>query len=75
MEPNNTTENIQKPASLEIAEFRNSLISRINDSHLHPSILGMVLREVVNSTLSEISAYEKKEIASYHEQVEPPENK
>ncbi len=70
MEQNNTTKNTQKPLSLEIAEFKRNLISCINNSHLHPSLSGLVLREVANAALAEISAYEQKEAASYENQTE-----
>lgn len=70
MEQNNTTQNTQKPVSLEIAEFKKNLISCINNCQLHPSLSGMVLREVVNATLAEISAYEQREVASYEQQIE-----
>lgn len=75
MEQKNSTENIKKPISLEIAEFRKALISCINNCPLHPSLSGMILREVVSATLAEISAYEQKEINGYEKQSTETDNK
>lgn len=48
--------NIQKPVSLIVKEAREEIVKLINNTQLHPTLFGMILKEVY----AEFQEYEQK---------------
>lgn len=60
---------MEKPASLLIQETRNNIINILNESKLHPSILELIMRDIMNDVTNASTRVKNKELEEYNNKV------
>lgn len=60
---------MEKPASLLIQETRNKIINILNESKLHPSILELIMKDIMNDVISASTRVKNKELEEYNNKV------
>lgn len=60
---------MEKPASLLIQETRNKIINILNESKLHPSILELIMRDIMNDVTNASTRVKNKELEEYNNKV------
>lgn len=60
---------MEKPASLLIQETRNKIINILNESKLHPSILELIMRDIMNDVTNASTRIKNKELEEYNNKV------
>lgn len=60
---------MEKPASLLIQETRNNIINILNESKLHPSILELIMRDIMNDVTNASTRVKNKELKEYNNKV------
>lgn len=60
---------MEKPASLLIQETRNNIINILNESKLHPSILELIMRDIMNDVTNASARVKNKELEEYNNKV------
>ena len=60
---------MEKPASLLIQETRNSIINILNESKLHPSILELIMKDIMNDVTNASTRIKNKELEEYNNKV------
>lgn len=60
---------MEKPASLLIQETRNKIINILNESKLHPSILELIMRDIMNDVTNASARVKNKELEEYNNKV------
>ena len=61
--------NMERPASLLIQETRNKIINILNESKLHPSILELIMRDIMNDVTNASTRVKNKELEEYNNKV------
>ena len=60
---------MEKPASLLIQETRNNIINILNESKLHPSILELIMKDIMNDVTNASTRIKNKELEEYNNKV------
>ena len=60
---------MEKPASLLIQETRNNIITILNESKLHSSILELIMKDIMNDVISASTRIKNKELEEYNNKV------
>ena len=60
---------MEKPASLLIQETRNKIINILNESKLHPSILELIMKDIMNDVTNASARVKNKELEEYNNKV------
>ena len=60
---------MEKPASLLIQETRNKIINILNESKLHPSILELIMKDIMNDVINASTKVKNKELEEYNNKV------
>lgn len=60
---------MEKPASLLIQETRNKIINILNESKLHPSILELIMKDIMNDVTNALARVKNKELEEYNNKV------
>lgn len=60
---------MERPASLLIQETRNSIINILNESKLHPSILELIMKDIMNDVINASTRIKNKELEEYNNKV------
>lgn len=60
---------MEKPASLLIQETRNKIINILNESKLHPSILELIMKDIMNDVTNASAGVKNKELEEYNNKV------
>lgn len=60
---------MEKPASLLIQETRNNIINILNESKLHPSILELIMKDIMNDVINASTRIKNKELEEYNNKV------
>lgn len=60
---------MEKPASLLIQETRNNIINILNESKLHPSILELIMKDIMNDVTNASAIVKNKELEEYNNKV------
>lgn len=60
---------MEKPASLLIQETRNKIINILNESKLHPSILELIMKDIMNDVTDVSTKVKNKELEEYNNKV------
>nr|DAT10830.1 MAG TPA: hypothetical protein [Caudoviricetes sp.] len=60
---------MEKPASLLIQETRNKIINILNESKLHPSILELIMKDIMNDVTNASTRIKNKELEEYNNKV------
>lgn len=60
---------MEKPASLLIEETRHDIINILNESKLHPSILELIMRDIMNDVTNASARVKNKELEEYNNKV------
>lgn len=60
---------MEKPASLLIQETRNKIINILNESKLHPSILELIMKDIMNNVTNASTRVKNKELEEYNDKV------
>lgn len=60
---------MEKPASLLIQETRNNIINILNESKLHPSILELIMKDIMNDVTNASTRVKNKELEEYNNKV------
>lgn len=60
---------MEKPASLLIQETRNKIINILNESKLHPSILELIMKDIMNDVINASTRIKNKELEEYNNKV------
>lgn len=60
---------MEKPASLLIQEARNNIINILNESKLHPSILELIMKDIMNDVINASTRIKNKELEEYNNKV------
>lgn len=60
---------MEKPASLLIQETRNKIINILNESKLHPSILELIMKDIMNDVTNASTTVKNKELEEYNNKV------
>lgn len=60
---------MEKPASLLIQETRNKIINILNESKLHPSILELIMKDIMNDVTIASTKIKNKELEEYNNKV------
>lgn len=60
---------MEKPASLLIQETRNNIINILNESKLHPSILELIIKDIMNDVTNASTRVKNKELEEYNNKV------
>lgn len=60
---------MKKPASLLIQETRNNIINILNESKLHPSILELIMKDIMNDVTNASARVKNKELEEYNNKV------
>ena len=61
--------NMERPASLLIQETRNNIINILNESKLHPSILELIMKDIMNDVTNASTRIKNKELEEYNNKV------
>lgn len=66
---------MERPASLLIQETRSNIINILNESKLHPSILELIMKDIMNDVTNASARVKNKELEEYNNKVlEEPKN-
>ena len=65
--------NIQKPVSLIVKETKEEIVKLINNTQLHPTLLGMILKEVYAEFQEYEQKYTEQEQAQYYNELKAAE--
>lgn len=60
---------MEKPASLLIEETRHDIINILNESKLHPSILELIMTDIMNDVTNASTRIKNKELEEYNNKV------
>lgn len=60
---------MEKPASLLIQETRSNIINILNESKLHPSILELIMKDIMNDVTNASTRVKTKEGEEYNKKV------
>lgn len=60
---------MERPASLLIQETRSNIINILNESKLHPSILELIIKDIMNDVTSASTRIKNKELEEYNNKV------
>lgn len=60
---------MEKPASLLIEETRHDIINILNESKLHPSILELIMKDIMNDVTNASTRVKNKELEEYNNKV------
>ena len=60
---------MERPASLLIQETRNNIINILNESKLHPSILELIMKDIMNDVTNASTKVKNKELEEYNNKV------
>lgn len=60
---------MERPASLLIQETRNNIINILNESKLHPSILELIMKDIMNDVTNASTRIKNKELEEYNNKV------
>ena len=60
---------MERPASLLIQETRNNIINILNESKLHPVILELIMKDIMNDVTNASTRIKNKEIEEYNNKV------
>ena len=60
---------MEKPASLLIQETRNNILNILNESKLHPSILELIMKDIMNDVTNASTRVKSKELEEYNNKV------
>ena len=60
---------MEKPASLLIQETRNNIINILNESKLHPGILELIMKDIMNEVINASTRIKNKELEEYNNKV------
>lgn len=60
---------MKRPASLLIQETRNNIINILNESKLHPSILELIMKDIMNDVTNASTRIKNKELEEYNNKV------
>lgn len=60
---------MEKPASLLIEETRHDIINILNESKLHPSILELIMKDIMNDVTNASTRVKNKELEEYNDKV------
>ena len=60
---------MERPASLLIQETRNNIINILNESKLHPSILELIMKDIMNDVINASTRIKNKELEEYNNKV------
>lgn len=60
---------MEKPASLLIQETRNNILNILNESKLHPSILELIMKDIMNDVTNASTRVKNKELEEYNKKV------
>ena len=60
---------MEKPASLLIEETRHDIINILNESKLHPSILELIMKDIMNDVTNASTRVKNKELEEYNKKV------
>lgn len=61
--------NMERPASLLIQETRNNIINILNESKLHPAILELIMKDIMNDVTNASTRVKTKEVEEYNKKV------
>lgn len=61
--------NMERPASLLIQETRNNIINILNESKLHPVILELIMKDIMNDVTNASTRVKNKELEEYNNKV------
>lgn len=65
--------NIQKPVSLIVKETREEIVKLINNTQLHPTLFGMILKEVYAEFQEYEQKYTEQEQTQYYNELKAAE--
>ncbi len=60
---------MEKPASLLIQETRHNIINILNESKLHPTILELIMKDIMNDVTNASTRVKNKELEEYNKKV------
>lgn len=60
---------MEKPASLLIQETRHDIINILNESKLHPTILELIMKDIMNDVTNASTRVKNKELEEYNNKV------
>lgn len=60
---------MERPASLLIQETRNNIINILNESKLHPTILELIMKDIMNDVTNASTRVKNKELEEYNKKV------
>lgn len=60
---------MERPASLLIQETRSNIINILNESKLHPSILELIMKDIMNDVTNASARVKNKELEEYNDKV------
>lgn len=60
---------MERPASLLIQETRTNIINILNESKLHPSILELIMKDIMNDVINASTRIKNKELEEYNNKV------
>lgn len=60
---------MEKPASLLIQETRHDIINILNESKLHPTILELIMKDIMNDVTNASTRVKNKELEEYNKKV------
>lgn len=60
---------MEKPASLLIQETRSNIINILNESKLHPTILELIMKDIMNDVTNASTRVKNKELEEYNNKV------
>lgn len=60
---------MERPASLLIQETRSNIINILNESKLHPSILELIMKDIMNDVTNASARVKNKELEEYNNKV------
>ena len=60
---------MEEPASLLIQETRHDIINILNESKLHPTILELIMKDIMNDVTNASTRVKNKELEEYNNKV------
>lgn len=60
---------MEKPASLLIQETKHDIINILNESKLHPTILELIMKDIMNDVTNASTRVKNKELEEYNKKV------
>lgn len=60
---------MERPASLLIQETRHDIINILNESKLHPTILELIMKDIMNDVTNASTRVKNKELEEYNKKV------